>query len=211
MTRSRYSNKRKSTRKSKQGRRHARRSSSYQPFKYLFSRSKQIAYKAGTVALATAAILAANDVLDDVSVPRESKYKNQASDLDLYEYVDDLCRDVKETDELLRHNHKLVDRLFTKVKKKVIDNDFKNTMEIRYYLENKLPLLYVQVYKSLDKNSFEILPKETLIRLIDIHPLVHESSSLEIINPSKRSKLVDMINTGKIKSLFDLRMKYTFA
>ena len=69
---------RKSTRKSKQGRRHARRSSSYQPFKYLFSRSKQIAYKAGTVALATAAILAANDVLDDVSVPRESKYKNQA-------------------------------------------------------------------------------------------------------------------------------------
>ena len=211
MTRSRYSNKRKSTRKSKQGRRHARRSSSYQPLKYLFSRSKQIAYKAGTVALATAAILAANDVLDDVSVPRESKYKNQASDLDLYEYVDDLCRDVKETDELLRHNHKLVDRLFTKVKKKVIDNDFKNTMEIRYYLENKLPLLYVQVYKSLDKNSFEILPKETLIRLIDIHPLVHESSRLKKINPSKRSKLVEMINTGKIKSLFDLRMKYTFA
>ena len=84
-------------------------------------------------------------------------------------------------------------------------------MEIRYYLENKLPLLYVQVYKSLDENSMEILPKETLIRLIDIHPLVHESSSLEIINPSKRSKLVDMINTGKIKSLFDLRMKYTFA
>lgn len=209
MTRSRYSNKRKkrsnrkSTRKSKQGR--------HQPFKYLFSRSKQIAYKAGTVALATAAILAANDVLDDVSVPRESKYKNQASDLDLYEYVDDLCRDVKETDELLRHNHKLVDRLFTKVKKKVIDNDFKNTMEIRYYLENKLPLLYVQVYKSLNKNSFEILPKETLIRLIDIHPLVHESSRLKKINPSKRSKLVEMINTGKIKSLFDLRMKYTFA